>query len=173
MFVQAPQTTAPLGFYTPSDAKYHWFLEDARDSVMHVVDDGGVIENTYAYDAWGNMLVATEVVTQPLRFMSKRYDQTAGLYLWHMRVYDPVLARFLQRIRCRRRQAPMRFWETIRRPNAIPWAWAGCRHGPRRPWIRSSKQRRNCRVVSTKTLRPVRLAIAVNFVPRVLATEWR
>lgn len=97
VFVQAPQTTAPLGFYTPSDAKYHWYLEDARDSILHVVSDANAIENTYAYDAWGNPLVTTETVPQPLRFMSKRYDPAAGHYLWHMRVYDPGLGRFLQR----------------------------------------------------------------------------
>jgi len=97
IFLQAPQTSAPVGFYTPADQKYHWFLGDARDSILHVIGDTGAVENSYAYDVWGNPLINNETVPQSLRFCSKRYDSVAEHYFWHMRIYDPQLGVFLQR----------------------------------------------------------------------------
>jgi RHS repeat-associated protein len=62
-----------------------------------LTDSSGAVVNTYAYDPWGTLLVASETVANPYRYASYRYDTSTGLsYCWN-RYYAPELARFLTR----------------------------------------------------------------------------
>jgi RHS repeat-associated protein len=90
---------APLGFLVPASPNpaLHLFLTDERDSICHVISDANLLENSYTYDSWGNVLSQQETVPQPLRFMSKRLDSDTGIYAWHMRQYDPATGVYLEK----------------------------------------------------------------------------
>ncbi len=57
--------------------------------------DGGV-ENSYRYDAFGNLLERKETVPNRILYTGQQYDQETGQYYLRARYYNPVVGRFLQ-----------------------------------------------------------------------------
>ena len=102
-YLNVPLEFAPLGFVEGtgqlSQAPLHFYLLDERNSVAHVVRDTNLLENSYLYDAWGNLLEETETVAQPLRFMAGRWIAGAEILHLGQRYYDPLTHRFLQQDR--------------------------------------------------------------------------
>ena len=68
---------------------------------MEIVDSKGSQVVVYRYDAWGGLLVSSDVSRfglaqiNPLRYRGYYYDQETGLYYLQTRYYDPKVRRFL------------------------------------------------------------------------------
>ncbi len=58
--------------------------------------DTGVVEATYYYDPFGNILESTGSVNNNITYAGYQYDEETGLYYLNARMYDPKIARFLQ-----------------------------------------------------------------------------
>ncbi len=74
------------------DTVYH---SDGRGDVVALTDSIGQAVHTYAYDAFGNLLVSTGSVRQPYQFSTKAVSPTAGLVYFGARDYDPTTGRFI------------------------------------------------------------------------------
>ena len=70
-------------------------LEDARGSVLSVVDLDGATKTSFSYTAFGETTQSGE--TFPYAFTGRRYLGELGLYDYRSRFYHPWLSRFLQR----------------------------------------------------------------------------
>jgi len=83
-----------------SIAYYHF---DALGSTRVLTDATGTVTDTYAYDAWGNLMARTGTTTQPYQFVGElgyhTHWQDAHLTLLQLgiRFYDPQVGRFGQR----------------------------------------------------------------------------
>jgi RHS repeat-associated protein len=100
-YLTAPLRFVPFGFVDGaaplSQSPVHLYLVDERNSVIHVVRETNLLENTYVYDVWGNTLDAQETISQPIGFMGARRIGSTNLYDLGQRVYDPGTRRFLER----------------------------------------------------------------------------
>lgn len=80
---------------TTRGGETYYYQTNAHGDVVSLTDSAGRVVNTYSYDPWGQILMASERVENPFRYGSCYYDTSTGLYyLWH-RYYDPGLKRFL------------------------------------------------------------------------------
>ena len=76
---------------------YYYVLNQQGDVVRLVSADGTTV-GTYQYDAWGNILSATDndlTNANPLRYRGYVYDDETGLYYVSSRYYDPEIGRFV------------------------------------------------------------------------------
>jgi RHS repeat-associated protein len=89
---------------------YH---EDPLGSVVLLTDATQAMANSYAYDAFGRMIVATGAIPNPYAYTAREWDAEAGLYYYRARHYDAVAGRFLQ-------TDPI--GPTVRDPNAYAYA---------------------------------------------------
>ena len=76
------------------------YVCNAQGDVLKLIYNGTVYAE-YTYDAWGNVLTATEngsynyAALNPLRYRGYYYDTETGLYYLQSRYYDPIVKRFL------------------------------------------------------------------------------
>jgi len=81
-------------------AYYHF---DALGSTRLLTDAMGTVTDTYAYDAWGNLMAHNGTTAQPYQFVGQlgyyTHWQDANLTLLQLgvRFYDPEIGRFGQR----------------------------------------------------------------------------
>lgn len=93
---------------TDGTTVYYYGL-DGHGSVVNLTDRNGVVQDSYRYDPYGNMLSAAENATlsnpwpaadttlfNPWRYAGGYWDAESGLYLLGARYYAPRLGRFLQ-----------------------------------------------------------------------------
>ena len=71
------------------------YLHDGQGSVTAVLDAGGAVVASYAYDAFGAQTAVTGAADNPYRYAGYIYDEGTGLYWLKSRHYDPETARFL------------------------------------------------------------------------------
>jgi RHS repeat-associated protein len=74
---------------------YHF---DALGSTRALTDASEVVQNTYEYDAYGNVLAKTENVTNPYQFATAfgyYADPDTGLLYLRARYYSPSIGRFI------------------------------------------------------------------------------
>jgi RHS repeat-associated protein len=74
----------------------YYIQADHQGSVIRVTDSAGAVVNSYAYDAYGQRLTATEGVEIAFGYTGREYDAESGLMYYRARVYDPAAGRFLQ-----------------------------------------------------------------------------
>ena len=74
---------------------YYHYASDEMGSITHVVN-GREVLNHYKYDAWRNLTVCEETVSNRFRFNGQQYDPVAQQYYLRSRFYNPVIARFTQ-----------------------------------------------------------------------------
>ncbi len=72
-----------------------YYHHDAIGSVVGLSGPTGSLTDTYAYEAFGNVVDRTGRSTQPYQYLSNAYDPTTKLYDFHARMYDPSVGRFL------------------------------------------------------------------------------
>jgi RHS repeat-associated protein len=74
-------------------------LYDANGSITAYINEHGVIEAEYIYDAFGSTIAASGSTSDTFRhrFSTKYYDTETGLYYYGYRFYDPALHRWLNR----------------------------------------------------------------------------
>ena len=69
---------------------------DGLGSTLELVDDAGVIQQQYVYDAFGNIVQQTGSLTNPYTYTGREFDPESGLLYYRARYYDPTIGRFLQ-----------------------------------------------------------------------------
>jgi RHS repeat-associated protein len=74
----------------------YYIQADHQGSVIRVTDSVGAVVNSYAYDAYGRRLAATEGVEIAYGYTGREYDAESGLMYYRARTYDPATGRFLQ-----------------------------------------------------------------------------
>jgi RHS repeat-associated protein len=72
----------------------YFYLADAGHSTTALTDANGGVVNTYKYGAFGTTQQAG-TIANPFTFTGQYRDTKAGLILFPLRAYDPVLGRFL------------------------------------------------------------------------------
>ena len=75
---------------------YYHYASDEMGSITHVTDEEGNIINCYEYDAWGNLTVEEEQVSNRFKYTGEQFDPITQQYYLRARFYNPALARFLQ-----------------------------------------------------------------------------
>jgi RHS repeat-associated protein len=94
-----PQAAPALNFTVfsaPSQTKHYSVHTDHQGSVRAITDLGGIVINSYAYDAYGNAEEAIEGLAQRFRYTGREWDDFAGLYHYRARALDPERGKFLQ-----------------------------------------------------------------------------
>ena len=81
--------------------KMYFYQTNLQGDIIGIVDSKGSQVVVYRYDAWGGLLVSSDVSRfglaqiNPLRYRGYYYDQETGLYYLQTRYYDPKVRRFL------------------------------------------------------------------------------
>ena len=76
-----------------------FYHQDGLGTVTDLTDGSGTTAQSYAYDAYGNILQQTGTVENPYTYTGREYDSETGLYYYRARYYDPRTGRFLQKDR--------------------------------------------------------------------------
>ena len=85
-------TGLPMEEITGSTVYY--FHEDQLGSTRALTDSAGVVQQTYDYDPYGNLLASVGSVSNPLRYTGQFSDPESGLIYLRARYYDPSTASF-------------------------------------------------------------------------------
>ncbi len=79
----------------------YWYVFNALNDVIGIIDANGEYVVEYTYDAWGAPLSKTGELADtlgtlnPFRYRGYIYDEETGLYYVSSRYYDPVVGRWL------------------------------------------------------------------------------
>jgi RHS repeat-associated protein len=68
---------------------------DAHGDVRSLMNNGGVVTDTYDYDAFGSVVGSTGTTPNVYRYQGEALDSETGLYYLRARYYDPTVGRFL------------------------------------------------------------------------------
>jgi len=72
------------------------YMYNGHADVTALLNTAGNVAATYYYDAFGNILDQTGVLSNNILYAGYQYDSETGLYYLNARMYDPVTARFMQ-----------------------------------------------------------------------------
>ena len=72
------------------------YMYNGHADVTALLNTAGNVVATYYYDAFGNILDQTGVLSNNILYAGYQYDTETGLYYLNARMYDPVTARFMQ-----------------------------------------------------------------------------
>src|SRR5262249_16647236 len=72
-----------------------YYEQDGLSSITSLSNSSGVLANTYAYDAFGNLTASTGTLLNPFQYTGRDYDAETGLRYYRARYYDPKLGRFI------------------------------------------------------------------------------
>jgi RHS repeat-associated protein len=72
-----------------------YYAYDAGGSVRQLVNTIGVVTDTYAYDAFGNIVAESGSTTNEFLYRGEQYDASLGMYYLRARYYVPRTGRFL------------------------------------------------------------------------------
>jgi len=72
------------------------YMYNGHADVTALLSTTGTVVATYYYDAFGNILDQTGVLSNNILYAGYQYDSETGLYYLNARMYDPVTARFMQ-----------------------------------------------------------------------------
>jgi RHS repeat-associated protein len=74
------------------NAYYHY---DGNHSTRFLTDAAGAVTDTYAYDAFGNLVAGSGSTVNYYLFSGQQYDPNLGFYYLRARYYQPSSGRFL------------------------------------------------------------------------------
>ena len=77
------------------DGKVSVYLYDGHGSVVGLANESGKVTDTYAYDAFGNLLKSTGSTKNCYRYCGEQFDETTGLYYLRARYMDTSTGRFI------------------------------------------------------------------------------
>lgn len=80
------------GYFTLSNAVYHYFLQDHQGNNRVVVSQNGAVEEVNHYYPFGGVFASTSSA-QPYKYNGKELDRRNGLdwYDYGARMYDAIL----------------------------------------------------------------------------------
>ena len=76
----------------------YYYATNLQGDIIAILDSNGNAVVEYTYDAWGNILTATDSTLgnlNPLRYRGYVYDRETALCYLQSRYYDPELGRFI------------------------------------------------------------------------------
>jgi RHS repeat-associated protein len=79
------------------DSSTYFYHQDGLGTVTELTDSSGATAQSYAYDAYGNIVQQTGTVENPYTYTGRELDSETGLYYYRARYYDPRTGRFLQK----------------------------------------------------------------------------
>ena len=77
------------------DGKKSYYVYDGHGSVRALADENGKVTDTYAYDAFGNLLKSKGNTENCYRYCGEQFDETTGLYYLRARYMDTSTGRFI------------------------------------------------------------------------------
>lgn len=93
--------------WTSTPHTTYWYIFDAYDSVIGLVDDSGQFVVNYQYSSFGEIISSSGTVTtgdgtllkeaNPFLYNSYQYDIESGFYYLKSRYYIPSLGRYLNK----------------------------------------------------------------------------
>jgi len=79
-----------------ADAELSYFVYDKPGrSVVQLTDTVGNVNNSYEYDAFGNISIASENTRNDFTYVGEHLDKESGLIYLRSRYYDPQIGRFI------------------------------------------------------------------------------
>jgi len=80
-------------------APRYFYLHDRLGSVRQIIDNQGLVKNTYTYEPFGELYATetTENVSNPFKFTGQYFDSEIDEYYLRARQYDPHIYRFTSR----------------------------------------------------------------------------
>ena len=75
---------------------YYWYRNDHLGAPQKIVTTSGAVVWSAIYDSFGKCHIATETITNNLRFPGQYHDSETGLYYNLNRYYDPTTGRYLR-----------------------------------------------------------------------------
>jgi len=72
-----------------------YYLHDGRGSVIQTVNSNGIVEQTYVYAAFGELLSENENDANPFRHNGEYWDVSTEMYYLRHRFYNPATGRFI------------------------------------------------------------------------------
>jgi RHS repeat-associated protein len=76
------------------DNKYYYH-HDGLGSITSMTDTSGNVAQTYVYDAFGRIVQQTGSVENTYTYTGREWDESAGLYYYRARYYEPISGRFI------------------------------------------------------------------------------
>ena len=79
----------------------YYYGRNMQGDILYIYNTSGEAVTTYAYDAWGNVVLQTGTLSStvgeanPFRYRGYYLDSETGLYYLQSRYYDPTVGRFL------------------------------------------------------------------------------
>ena len=89
------------GFIKDNTDKY-FYIRDALQNILGIIDVLGNIVVKYSYNAWGTTSITQDTSSSnvgnlnPFRYKGYYYDGESGLFMMGHRYYSPELCRFIQ-----------------------------------------------------------------------------
>ena len=77
------------------DGNVSVYLYDGHGSVVGLANENGKVTDTYAYDAFGNLLKSKGNTENCYRYCGEQFDETTGLYYLRARYMDTSTGRFI------------------------------------------------------------------------------
>ncbi len=77
------------------DGRTSFYLYDVHGSVVGLANESGAVTDTYAYDAFGNLISSTGSTENCYRYCGEQFDETTGLYYLRARYMDTSAGRFI------------------------------------------------------------------------------
>lgn len=90
------RSTELIARSTDAVRTYYHYASDEMGSTTHIVDDEGQVQNRYEYDAWGNLTLCEENISNRFKFTGQQLDPITQQHYLRARFYNPVIARFTQ-----------------------------------------------------------------------------
>ncbi|MHB0879520.1 RHS repeat-associated core domain-containing protein [Paenibacillus sp. SEL1] len=73
-----------------------YYVNNTHGDVLHLTDRKGRVQNSYAYDAFGNTLSMAEQIENRFRYAGEAWESVTQQYYLRARFYNPAIARFTQ-----------------------------------------------------------------------------
>jgi RHS repeat-associated protein len=93
-YTYGPRTDEPIA--VTRGANTFFYHANGLDSVTDLTDGSGATVQSYAYDAWGNVLDQIGSIENPFTYTGREQDTESGLFYYRARSYDPNVGRFLE-----------------------------------------------------------------------------
>jgi len=72
-----------------------YYVSDGHGDTRMLTDAGGGVTDTYAFDAWGNILTRTGLTDNPFLYCGEQFDAATGLYYLRARYMNPATGTFI------------------------------------------------------------------------------
>ena len=88
-------------YITANSTNEYYYLRNAQNDVVKLIDANGTPVVEYTYDTWGKKVTTTGTLAgtlglfQPFRYRGYVYDWETGFYYLQSRYYDPTTGRFI------------------------------------------------------------------------------